>query len=35
MGDVVRSRSESNLRQTPVLQVVLPDIRQPVYGPAE
>ena len=34
-GRVVRSCSKSNLRQTPVLQAVLPDVRQPVYRPAE
>lgn len=31
----VRSRSESNLRQTSVLQAVIPDVRRPVYRPAE
>ena len=34
-GREVRSRSEGNLRQTPVLQVILPDVRETVYRPAE
>src|SRR5580658_4202953 len=34
-GVGVRSCSESNLRQTPVLQAVIPNVRQPVYIPAE
>ena len=34
-GRVIWSRSECNLRQTPVLQAVLPDVRQLVYRPAE
>src|SRR5579862_7078479 len=31
----VRSWSESNLGQTPVLQIVFPDVSQSVYGTAE
>src|SRR5208282_4907991 len=34
-GVVVRSRSESNLRQTSVLQAVSPYVRQPVYFSGE
>src|SRR5262249_38686828 len=34
-GEVVKPSSESNLRQTPVLQAVLPDVSQPIYFTAE